>query len=112
MSRDKWLERSGLVEKWRTRTITNFEFLMELNKFAGRTYDDLAQDPIFPWVLSNYRLGPFLKEISLNSVMLMEREVYNITVCFSLSVCMCLRAYRLRVIPLICLCRAIRVIGN
>lgn len=55
LSRDRWLERSGVVEQWRTRRITNFEFLMELNKFAGRTYDDLAQYPIFPWVLSNYR---------------------------------------------------------
>ena len=51
LSADKWLERSGVVEKWKSRNITNFEFLMELNKYAGRTYDDLAQYPIFPWEL-------------------------------------------------------------
>ena len=27
---------------------------MHLNSFAGRTYNDLTQYPVFPWVLSNY----------------------------------------------------------
>lgn len=27
---------------------------MFLNTIAGRTYNDLNQYPIFPWVLSNY----------------------------------------------------------
>ncbi len=34
--------------------MTNFDFLMRLNFFAGRTYNDLSQYPIFPWVLSDY----------------------------------------------------------
>ena len=42
------------AEKWAAREITNFEYLMILNDCAGRTYHDLAQYPIFPWVLSNY----------------------------------------------------------
>ena len=48
------LERSGLVPKWRHREISNFEFLMGLNRIAGRTYNDLAQYPIFPWVIADY----------------------------------------------------------
>ena len=42
------------AEKWAAREITNFEYLMVLNDCAGRTYHDLAQYPVFPWVLSNY----------------------------------------------------------
>ena len=34
--------------------MTNFEFLMYLNSFAGRTYNDLTQYPVFPWVISDY----------------------------------------------------------
>ena len=34
--------------------MTNFEFLMYLNSFAGRTYNDLTQYPVFPWVIADY----------------------------------------------------------
>ena len=27
---------------------------MQLNTIAGRTYNDLGQYPVFPWILSNY----------------------------------------------------------
>lgn len=41
-------------ESWRRRDITNFEYLMFLNTLAGRSYNDLTQYPIFPWVLADY----------------------------------------------------------
>ena len=36
------------------REITNYEYLMFLNTVAGRTYNDLNQYPVFPWVITNY----------------------------------------------------------
>uniref|UniRef100_A0A4W6C776 WDFY family member 4 n=1 Tax=Lates calcarifer TaxID=8187 RepID=A0A4W6C776_LATCA len=33
----------------------NFEYLMHLNTIAGRTYNDLMQYPVFPWVLADYQ---------------------------------------------------------
>lgn len=39
---------------WANREISNFEYLMHLNTIAGRTYNDLGQYPIFPWVLADY----------------------------------------------------------
>lgn len=41
-------------ERWRRREITNFEYLMILNTLAGRSYNDLTQYPVFPWVLADY----------------------------------------------------------
>lgn len=41
-------------ESWRRREMTNFEYLMILNTLAGRSYNDLTQYPIFPWVLADY----------------------------------------------------------
>lgn len=35
--------------------ISNFEYLMHLNTLAGRTYNDLMQYPVFPWVLADYQ---------------------------------------------------------
>ena len=48
------LKSSGLTQKWINREISNFEYLMHLNTIAGRSYNDLSQYPIFPWVLSDY----------------------------------------------------------
>ncbi|KAL6995194.1 hypothetical protein U1Q18_005329, partial [Sarracenia purpurea var. burkii] len=41
-------------EIWRKREMTNFEYLMILNTLAGRTYNDLTQYPVFPWVVADY----------------------------------------------------------
>lgn len=40
---------------WQQGEITNFEYLMELNKLAGRTFNDLMQYPVFPFILSDYK---------------------------------------------------------
>ncbi|XP_062322796.1 neurobeachin-like protein 2 isoform X4 [Osmerus eperlanus] len=48
------LTASGLTQKWVCREISNFEYLMQLNTIAGRTYNDLSQYPVFPWVLCDY----------------------------------------------------------
>lgn len=45
---------SDMTQRWRRREISNFEYLMYLNTIAGRSYNDLNQYPVFPWVLSNY----------------------------------------------------------
>ncbi len=39
---------------WRDSKLSNFEYLMQLNKHAGRSFNDLMQYPVFPHVLANY----------------------------------------------------------
>uniref|UniRef100_T1IQQ2 BEACH-type PH domain-containing protein n=1 Tax=Strigamia maritima TaxID=126957 RepID=T1IQQ2_STRMM len=43
-----------VTEFWRSGRMTNFEYLTHLNKFAGRSHNDLMQYPVFPFILSNY----------------------------------------------------------
>ena len=43
-----------LLYSWQQGEITNFEYLMELNKLAGRTFNDLMQYPVFPFILADY----------------------------------------------------------
>ncbi|XP_069782538.1 lipopolysaccharide-responsive and beige-like anchor protein isoform X2 [Narcine bancroftii] len=45
---------SNMMQRWQRREISNFEYLMFLNTIAGRTYSDLNQYPVFPWVITNY----------------------------------------------------------
>ena len=39
---------------WESDKITNFEYLTQLNKLAGRSFNDLMQYPIMPFILRDY----------------------------------------------------------
>ena len=45
---------NSTTQKWQSRKLTNFEYLMKLNCYAGRTYNDLSQYPVFPWIIADY----------------------------------------------------------
>lgn len=47
-------EAHRLLKAWQRRRISNYEYLMGLNTLAGRSFNDLCQYPVFPWVLSDY----------------------------------------------------------
>jgi hypothetical protein len=42
------------TDRWLRRELSNFEYLLCLNQFGGRTHNDLSQYPVFPWVLQDY----------------------------------------------------------
>lgn len=44
----------NLTSQWKSRKITTFEYLMYLNVYSGRSFHDLSQYPLFPWILSDY----------------------------------------------------------
>ncbi|KAK9824084.1 hypothetical protein WJX72_007613 [[Myrmecia] bisecta] len=46
-----------LHERWQRWEVSNFDYLMQLNSLAGRTYNDLNQYPVFPWIIADYESG-------------------------------------------------------
>jgi WD40 repeat protein len=42
------------TKKWVKGEMSNFQYLMLVNTMAGRTFNDLTQYPVFPWVLADY----------------------------------------------------------
>jgi hypothetical protein len=55
--------RAKITSQWVQGKMTNFEFIMHMNSFAGRTYNDLTQYPVFPWILADYES----QELDLNN---------------------------------------------
>ncbi|XP_055949206.1 lysosomal-trafficking regulator-like isoform X3 [Argiope bruennichi] len=53
------IEVAYLTQLWREKAITNFEYLTQLNKLAGRSFNDLMQYPVFPFILADYA-SPYL----------------------------------------------------
>jgi hypothetical protein len=45
---------SPATRRWIRGEISNFNYLMLINTMAGRTFNDLTQYPVFPWVLADY----------------------------------------------------------
>ena len=45
---------SALKKKWTEGQINNFQYLMMINKYSGRSFNDLSQYPVFPWVLTDF----------------------------------------------------------
>mgnify|MGYP002378640195 CR=1 FL=1 len=54
---------ANMTQRWQRREISNFEYLMYLNTISGRTYQDLNQYPIFPWIIADYES----EKLDLNS---------------------------------------------
>lgn len=44
----------SITQRWIDRKMSNFDYLMCLNTAAGRTYQDITQYPVMPWVLRDY----------------------------------------------------------
>lgn len=44
----------NITTAWTNREMSNFDYLMRINTIAGRTFNDIGQYPIFPWVVADY----------------------------------------------------------
>ncbi|XP_061906663.1 WD repeat and FYVE domain-containing protein 3 isoform X3 [Entelurus aequoreus] len=44
----------SVTQRWERGEISNFQYLMHLNTLAGRSYNDLMQYPVFPWILADF----------------------------------------------------------
>ena len=53
-TKKKKVKISKIIEMWKNWEISNFELLMWLNIFSNRSYNDISQYPVFPWILGNY----------------------------------------------------------
>ena len=64
----------NIITKWKKYEISNMEFLMWLNIFGGRSYNDLSQYPVIPWVIGDYARKE-LKEKDINSDKTLYRDL-------------------------------------
>lgn len=64
-----------VIAKFRNGEITNYEYLLYLNKYSTRTYNDLSQYPVFPWlVLDHWKLKKIF-EIKNEQINEKEKEI-------------------------------------
>lgn len=52
-SPEQVLRSSDMTKRWQMRQVSNFEYLMYMNTLGGRSFNDISQYPVFPWVICN-----------------------------------------------------------
>ena len=57
------------IEKWSNGFVNTYSYVMILNTLSGRTYNNLAQYPVYPWILKDY----FSTEIDLPYMLKMKK---------------------------------------
>ena len=45
---------TNLIEKWQDWNISTFELLLWMNILSNRSFNDISQYPVFPWILIKY----------------------------------------------------------
>ena len=51
----KILEKSRLTEAWAGHKCSTFDYLLALNNYSSRSFNNLSQYPVFPWLLADYK---------------------------------------------------------
>ena len=51
-----------IMEDWQNNNISNLHYIMWLNIFSGRSFNDLTQYPVVPWIITNYDKDELSKE--------------------------------------------------
>uniref|UniRef100_A0A182ML46 WD repeat-containing protein 55 homolog n=1 Tax=Anopheles culicifacies TaxID=139723 RepID=A0A182ML46_9DIPT len=52
----------SMTLKWQNGLVSNYDYLLYLNSLADRSFQDLTQYPVFPWILTDYTSS----ELNLN----------------------------------------------
>ena len=61
----KKIKLSKKIEAWKEWEITNFDLIMWLNIYGNRSFCDISQYPVFPWLITNYE-DPITEEPASN----------------------------------------------
>jgi len=52
------VKKHKFVEDWKEGKLTTFEYLMWMNYVGGRSYNDLSQYHVFPWIFDEEVMKP------------------------------------------------------
>ena len=59
----------SIYEKWKNWEISTIRLLMLVNIYANRSYNDINQYPVFPWIIIDYQSNELPKDINSKEVL-------------------------------------------
>ena len=78
-------DRQEIMQQWRVKKMDTYEYLLYINKFSSRSYNDISQYYIFPWLLLDFskisdinkyekEIFEFLKKYQLEKIMKKQKK--------------------------------------
>ena len=78
-------DRQEIMQQWRAKKMDTYEYLLYINKFSSRSYNDISQYYIFPWLLLDFskisdinkyekEIFEFLKTYQLEKIMKKQQK--------------------------------------
>ena len=61
----KFFHHIGFTKDWIENKITTYQYLLYINKFSSRSFNDINQYPIFPWIFLNSKHGSYKNKNTL-----------------------------------------------
>ncbi|XP_012260336.2 protein FAN [Athalia rosae] len=52
--RPETIQQNQMTMLWQNGTLSNYDYLLYINSLADRTFHDLTQYPVFPWIIQDY----------------------------------------------------------
>ena len=75
----EYFDYKNFVDDWNNNKINNFEFINMLNKYSSRSYNDLQQYPVFPWIFTKYP-EIFFENKKYNLISFLQKNNANINI--------------------------------
>ena len=75
-----YMNLKNLYEKWKKWEISNLRLLMYINIYANRSYNDINQYPVFPWIIIDYKSEKFPKINSENLMRPLDTPMGMLTI--------------------------------
>ena len=61
-AKSKSFKVKNIMKEWQNNNISTLEYIMWLNIFSGRSFNDLTQYPVLPWLITNYEKEELSKD--------------------------------------------------
>lgn len=68
---------SKITEKWLKNKLSNFQYLLAINEYSGRSFVFPSYYPVFPWIISNYDSTELNISNDNNNIENNKTEVYR-----------------------------------
>ena len=75
--RNFFTKSNNIIKMWKKGLLCNYEYILILNRYSSRSFNDPTQYPIFPWLLKNYEDLEFVNKNEKN-ILKIQNEYYKI----------------------------------
>ena len=83
ISNNTSIDLNNIITQWEKKKISTFNYIMYLNILSNRSYRDILQYPIFPWIINDYEISirkPKKEKIKTYDIEIIKYKLINLKI--------------------------------